>query len=150
MPCETVQLLNMMPFLSVVQLPPTSLACQQGCMSINSWTLYHDKGNRLCPQKACHADVTFCFVKSAECKHGGECSAERTVRGKPAEAMAMKEMALLCDEDKRYAWREVAALRAVKTKLQKVEGPHHILEYVDHQQQRSSVPGQHEMILITR
>ena len=64
--------------------------------------------------------------------------------------MNAKEMALLCDEDRRYAWCEVAALKAVKTKLQKVEGPHRILEYVDQQQQHSSIPGQHEMILITK
>ena len=33
-PCETVQLHDMLPLLSIVQLPPTTLASQQGCISL--------------------------------------------------------------------------------------------------------------------
>lgn len=78
------------------------------------------------------AQPSMLYVESANSCHGHVCSAERAVRNKPAEAMAVKEMQLTSDLDKCFAVREVAALRAIKTKLQKMKGPHHILEYVDH------------------
>ena len=60
-------------------------------------------------------------------------------------------MRLTCDEDKLYAGREVAALKAVRTKLQKSKGPHHIIEYMDDYRRRSaSVQGHDDMFIITR
>ena len=64
--------------------------------------------------------------------------------------VAVKQQVLYDPSDKRSNSKEVAALKAVHTKLQKCNGPHHIVEYMDSYRLPLSNPGVDAAYTITR
>ena len=80
---------------------------------------------------------------------GALCSGERRMRRQYV-AVAVKQQVLHSAADKRSHSGEVAALKAVHTKLQKCPGPHHIVEYMDSYRLPLSKPGPDAAFIVTR